>query len=582
MSRTLFWYIFKDLLKIFLLASGCLAGIMSFGGLLRPLTEHGLAAGQVARILGYFMPAMQTYSLPVAALFATTMVYGRLSADNELTACRAAGIPMGIFGMALPAVVLGLIVSLISFAFLYFVVPICSLQVERIIYSNIAQLVSNQIERNHRIELSQGVGKPLTIFAQQAQVMPAPPERPRDQVVRLVAPVFIQYEQPQDKRDRDKPQPPQDFYMARVATAFISQDEQTGDVYLQAQLEGGMKFPRNPRAGSQNAVQVSVETTGFFSDPMESPVRENTKFMPLGRLQELYREPEKSKRLIRVLREFILDDQRQAYLQNVADQLNSTDGIATFEGANESYVLERGGAKAQVRGDKLIVGSTDGPAAEPPPRLKQIVGGGVGGLEVTARQVDLRVTPTIVSTGSNRADPPKRLLNIDMELNDAQVKAGETVTARTRFARNFSIPMPQSLIDMETRRVEDYRNGTLPPERKMRLERDWYRLSNSIISELYARASFSVSCLILVMVGAALGMMFKSGNFLSAFALSVVPAMICILLIVTGQHTCENVPWDIRNFNNAAVLNFGLSMIWAGNALVLVLAVGLLGRLQRQ
>src|SRR3954454_18011917 len=216
MSRTLFWYIFKDLLKIFFLASGCLAGIMSFGGLLRPLTEHGLGPGQVARILGYFMPAMQTYSLPVAALFATTMVYGRLSSDNELTACRAAGI--SAMSIALPACVLGLVVSLISFAFLYFVVPICSLQVEKIIYSNIAQLVSNQIERNHRIELSQGLGKPLTIFAQQAQVMPAPPDRPRDQVVRLVAPVFIQYEQPQDKRDKDRPQPPLDFYMARVAT----------------------------------------------------------------------------------------------------------------------------------------------------------------------------------------------------------------------------------------------------------------------------------------------------------------------------------------------------------------------------
>ena len=579
MSRTLFWYIFKDLLRIFLLASGCLAGIMSFGGLLRPLTEHGLGAGQVARILGYFMPAMQTYSLPVAALFATTMTYGRLSADNELTACRAAGI--SALSIALPAFVLGLVVSLISFAFLYFVVPICSLQVERIIYSNIAQLVSNQIERNHRVELSQGVGKPLTIFAQQAQVMPPPTDRPRDQVVRLVAPVFIQYEQPADKRDRDKPQPPLDFYMARVATAFISQDEQTGDVYLQAQLEGGMKFPRNPRAASQSAVQVSVEQTGFFSDPMESPVRENTKFMPLGRLKELYREPEKSKRLVRVLREFIRDDQRQAFLQSVADQLNSPSHVSQFEGSGESYVIERGGAKVEVRSDKLIIGSLDGPAPEPPPRLKQTVGS-AGGLEVTARQIDVRVTPTIVSTPRNRSDPPQRLLNVDVDLNDAQVKAGEDVTARTRFARNFSVPMPQPLVDMETRRVEDYRTGNLPADRKMRLERDWYRLSNSIISELYARASFSVSCLILVLVGCALGMMFKSGNFLSAFAISVVPAMICILLIVTGQHTCENVPWDLTHFNNAAVLNFGLSMIWAGNALVAVLAVVLLGRLQRQ
>src|SRR3979411_307550 len=92
MSKTLFWYIFRDLLRIFFMASGALAGIMSFGGLLRPLTENGLDASQVAKMLTYFAPAMTTYSFPVAALFAATMVYGRLSADNELTACRASGI----------------------------------------------------------------------------------------------------------------------------------------------------------------------------------------------------------------------------------------------------------------------------------------------------------------------------------------------------------------------------------------------------------------------------------------------------------------------------------------------------------
>jgi len=82
-------------------------------------------------------------------------------------------------------------------------------------------------------------------------------------------------------------------------------------------------------------------------------------------------------------------------------------------------------------------------------------------------------------------------------------------------------------------------------------------------------------------VGCALGMMFRSGNFLSAFALSVVPALICIALIITGQHTCENVPHDLMaNFHNPFEL--GRNLIWSGNAAVAVIAVVLLGRLQRQ
>src|SRR5437867_3452516 len=127
MSKTLFWYLLKNLLRIFLLASGTLAGIMSYGALLRPLTQHGLGVGQVGQILSYFSPAMTTYSLPIAALFATPIVYGRLSADNDLTACRACGISS--CAMTFPAFLLGLVVALISLLFLCFVVPVFTLKV---------------------------------------------------------------------------------------------------------------------------------------------------------------------------------------------------------------------------------------------------------------------------------------------------------------------------------------------------------------------------------------------------------------------------------------------------------------------
>jgi len=123
---------------------------MSFGALLRPLTEHGLDSSQVAQILGYLMPAMTTYSLPIAALFAATMVYGRLSADNEITAVRAAGIRH--LTIAIPALVMGLLVSMVSILFLCFVVPTFMYKVEKVIYSNVARLVANRIERTHQIQ----------------------------------------------------------------------------------------------------------------------------------------------------------------------------------------------------------------------------------------------------------------------------------------------------------------------------------------------------------------------------------------------------------------------------------------------
>src|SRR5580658_457697 len=141
MSRTLFWYIFKDLFRIFMMASGAMAGIMSFGGLLKPLTREGLDAGQVTRMLGYFGPAMTTYSFPVAALFACAVVYGRLSADNELTACKAGGVSLLSLTVSGPALVLGLIVAITSLLFLCFLVPFSTLEVEKITYPNLPKLL---------------------------------------------------------------------------------------------------------------------------------------------------------------------------------------------------------------------------------------------------------------------------------------------------------------------------------------------------------------------------------------------------------------------------------------------------------
>src|SRR5437764_13468243 len=237
MGRTLFWYIFADLLRIFLMASGALAGIMSFGGLLRPLTQQGLDASQVGKLLTYFTPAMTAYSFPIAALFATTVVYGRLSADNELTACRAAG--LSLLSVAMPAFVLGLVVALVSFLFLSFVVPAFTLKAEEVVYSNIAKLIAGRIERSHQIPLTT-----YTVFAQEAYLPPFESLRSREQQVVLVGPTIVRFKQPMGKEDPSY-RVPEEFWTASSATAYITQTDDTANPQLTAALRDGMTFPRN-------------------------------------------------------------------------------------------------------------------------------------------------------------------------------------------------------------------------------------------------------------------------------------------------------------------------------------------------
>ena len=119
----------------------------------------------------------------------------------------------------------------------------------------------------------------------------------------------------------------------------------------------------------------------------------------------------------------------------------------------------------------------------------------------------------------------------------------------------------------------------LTPERR-RLLRELTVLTNDIVTESNSRISFALSCVVLTLLGCALGMMFRSGNFLTAFAVSFVPALIAITLIVAGQRVGGSVPANFPRSDNP--IQLGLALIWAGNAANLLLAGGLWWRLQRQ
>jgi lipopolysaccharide export LptBFGC system permease protein LptF len=566
MSRTLFFYIFKDLLKIFMYSSGALAGIMSFGGLLRPLTEHGLDASQAASMLGYFMPAMMTYSLPIAALFATTVVYGRLAADNEITACRAVG--LSYISIAMPAVVLGLVVALVSLFFLCFVVPLATLKVERVIYSNIAQLIANQIERTHQIKFPSGGGGnsgDMTIFAQDAAVAPQEDPKSKEQVVSLGGLMIVSYRKaPSQVANTPDVSVPKEFYLAKRATVRIVRGANE-EFTLHAMLDepGGAMFPR--AFEGDNAMQGGLQATEYGPVPIPSPVQEEVKFMDIRRLHELYGDLSKSRRVQEQVQKLIRTAQQLEYLKSIQAALADPGGTFHFDAGNEQYdlVAERGRDSVQLRAGRLHI---------EPARLVQTTRDGKTLFSWNAAEIQVDAEPA-----------PGEVMSIRAQLREVIAQTPEGPDARPSFTRTISVQMPSDIKQIESNTLDSYLRNTskVSQDERTQLRRAMYRIGNGIQSELHSRCSFALSCLILVIVGCALGMMFKSGNYLTAFALSVIPALVCIALIVAGQHTCENIPWKIdANFKNP--LSLGLALIWSGNAMVLAIAAALGWRLQRQ
>jgi len=145
MVFTLHRYIFRELLKVFVPTTIALTLILSLGSILRPVQEYGVGPRQVVHLMGYFLPIVLTFVLPMAALFAAALVYGRFASDNELDACRASGI--SLLTLVYPGVALAIIVAIANLILSFHVVPIFVHRAERSLKANAKQILFRNIQR---------------------------------------------------------------------------------------------------------------------------------------------------------------------------------------------------------------------------------------------------------------------------------------------------------------------------------------------------------------------------------------------------------------------------------------------------
>jgi lipopolysaccharide export system permease protein len=107
-------YIFKSALFICCATMGLFAFLLMLGNvardLLGPFLAGQLSAPETGRLVLLTFPFVVSYALPMGVLTGVLLTLGRLSADNEVTAIRSAGI--SVVRMARPIVVLGVIGAL--------------------------------------------------------------------------------------------------------------------------------------------------------------------------------------------------------------------------------------------------------------------------------------------------------------------------------------------------------------------------------------------------------------------------------------------------------------------------------------
>ncbi|HUO07295.1 MAG TPA: LptF/LptG family permease [Phycisphaerae bacterium] len=551
--KTLHWYIFRELLRIFLLTSSALTTLLAFGGTFKPVTKQGIEITQLMTIISNLMPAMLAYAIPIAALFAAVLVYWRLATDNEMTACRASGI--SFTAIVMPALALGLLVASVDLVFVNYVVPVFLQRTERAIISDFGSLATNQINQQGQFKLDR-----LVIYGDSAELLPTNVPNTSEVVVHGMAGLKL------------KDGKPDAIVVAQQANATITDDPETGGAAIKFTLTGAAAF--NPATMAKISGSVPALTEGGKPFVVASQLKSKPKFLNVSQLFNYDRNP----MLFQPVRDIVDQLETLHEYQVVADRLY---GAWKITGGAPMTLEMTGPGGSTAEFVKITA-----PRAELNSE-KQLVFMGASGKQVHVERYQGRTLAISYNCDA-----------VDVELSEDDFSgAGITGTlllrdhvTRTDHLRRIG-PDPSDVVTLSglvlpagiatvapsdpQELVKSAAKGDVKSMQKLSADvrSAASRLFQEIDSELHSRGSFSLSCLTLVMLGAALGLLMRGKNPLAVFVIGFVPAILLVLLITAGRQMAEG---SARNEH------VGIALIWAGNVLLLGIVAVVYSKLLRQ
>src|SRR5260370_4434870 len=131
--------ILMELLKVFSMSLLGITGILLMAGIVAEASQQGLGPMQLLTIIPLLIPSMLPYTIPATTLFATCVVYGRLAADNEILAIRAAGV--NLLTVVWPGLLLGLVMSGVTMSLYYRTIPYTHHLLRQMVFNDAEELL---------------------------------------------------------------------------------------------------------------------------------------------------------------------------------------------------------------------------------------------------------------------------------------------------------------------------------------------------------------------------------------------------------------------------------------------------------
>ena len=514
MIRILKRYIAKDLVKIAALATVVITIIMTILAIIEPLRERGLGGQQALKLFAYSLPVMFSLTLPVAALFAATFVYGRFSQDNELMAIRASGIcPLALLR---PAVWMGVIVSVVTLVLSLWLAPQLLLLSHRNVAENVKQAAYHQLLSNRHLKLPD-----LLIHA----------DRVDPESGWLGGVIVIRHSDELNAKALIAPKARPDVLPRGDDNYIVIDCPRFAAMQQSGQSDLSISEMREMQRGK--APDLFEDKPRFYD--WRRLVRVLANPMAAGVVE---------KELIQIRREMCIQRFYQDVITEISDkgEYDRLRAVTPKPGEEPTAGPDRvvlGASQALLeQRDQVILNSPE-PATDGADAQGIVAVAFYRGQEpdksFLARSVEIRakwdeIKETFVVSVS--------MIGARVVSDTSDVGAGHEEYSRAQFA------VPKDIVDEAQRGALD---DLIANPSKYGLSADVTQritgLTENVIpkllrrvrAEMHWRIAYGVCCLLMVMIGAAMGMIFRGGQVLAAMAISAVPAALVIILLLMGK-----------------------------------------------
>ncbi len=118
-------YLLKDFFTNFMFALGIFTFVLLIGNLVEliQLLLKGVQLAFVFKMIFYITPYLLSYTIPLTCLTAGLLMFGKLSANHEITAMKASG--LSLFYISKPVLKSAFVIAVISFIIASYISPSC-------------------------------------------------------------------------------------------------------------------------------------------------------------------------------------------------------------------------------------------------------------------------------------------------------------------------------------------------------------------------------------------------------------------------------------------------------------------------